>query len=414
MKNLLKLIPALALGAALTGCGSLHDEDTIWNAQRVVEAAADFSDIQFTAGTFVGIGTGGFYGEVHVQLIINDEGVITDVDVVYSGETPAFADMAYSVLIPAVLNAQSANVDTVTNATTTSRAFLAAVLDAMMQASDGALPADFAPAPTPEDEETDEETRIPNTEQFYDYNLQAGRFYGSGIGGFGGDDFFVAIEVNASGEITEVEVVYHQETPGFANRAFGYLLPDAIAYQTANIDLVSGATLTSEAFVRALSDAMFNSSQGIYWTFDNFLANAEVEIVLEDENDDDPTEETEAETPEETAPEPVTETAADTPAEPAFAGGTFTASATGSFDHSEGEGGGGSLTISLTLDTNRNITALNITQATDTPAFVDMVVSDLLPRIMNAGHSNVDVTTSATYTSNAVRTAVSSALAQAN
>ncbi|MCL2016506.1 MAG: FMN-binding protein [Defluviitaleaceae bacterium] len=100
--------------------------------------------MQFTSGTFLGIGTDGWNNDIHVEVVFSDN-AITAVEVVFSEDTPSFADPAFAALIPAVLAAQSADIDNFTGATVTSGAFLAAVQHAIEQSVAGV--ADVPPAP---------------------------------------------------------------------------------------------------------------------------------------------------------------------------------------------------------------------------------------------------------------------------
>lgn len=54
----------------------------------------------------------------------------------------------------------------------------------------------------------------------------------------------------------------HNETNGFGDIAINTMTNKMLAHQTANVDLVSGATLTSIAFLGAVQDALFNQAGG--------------------------------------------------------------------------------------------------------------------------------------------------------
>ena len=192
----------------------------------VEDALSQFDMGEVTGTVFIGIGSGGYGGDIYVAVTISDDGGIIAVEVVEHSETPGFANRAFGQLIPSVLEAQSANVDVVTDATYTSEAFMSAVQDALNQ---------FAGA--------------------------AGTvFIGTGAGGYGGD-ISVAVTISGDGAITAVEVVEHSETPGFANRAFGQLIPSVLEAQSANVDVVTDATYTSEAFIAAIQDALDQTNE---------------------------------------------------------------------------------------------------------------------------------------------------------
>jgi len=211
-------------------CGSLHDE-TIWNTQRPAAQAIPLGAL--TPGIYTGIGSGGFYGDVSIELTINNDGDIADISVSYSNETPDFADPAFANLIPSVIAAQSANVDVYTGATMTSNAFLNAVRDALLQAGES---------------------------ETISFNLTSGNFVGVGSGGFYGD-IHVEITIDDTLHITNIEVIYSNETPSFADPAFSSLIPSVIAAQSANVDVYTGATMTSQAFLQAIANAIMQAAE---------------------------------------------------------------------------------------------------------------------------------------------------------
>ena len=87
----------------------------------------------FDAGTFTGVGAGGFGGDITVEATF-DANSILDINITDHNETPAFAGMAIEGTINAILASQSTNVDTIAGATMTSQAIINAVNDAITQA----------------------------------------------------------------------------------------------------------------------------------------------------------------------------------------------------------------------------------------------------------------------------------------
>jgi len=72
----------------------------------------------------------------------------------------------------------------------------------------------------------------------------------------------------------------------------------------------------------------------------------------------------------------------------------------------------GELTARVTFRGNR-ITQIEVTAHTDSDAFVTMVTSTMVPAIIQAQNTNVDVVSGATYTSLALQQAVAAAMNQA-
>lgn len=236
-KSIKTLLFTASLLPVLAACGSLSSEESIWN-QRREEIPADTGQqagpASFTPGTYEGVGTGGYGGNITVSVVIGADGAIEDVEVVSHNETEGFANNAFPSLKPQVISNQSANIDVFTGATYTSEAFIEAVADALSQAGGEAgapaAAADFTP----------------------------GTFEGVGAGGYGGD-ITVSVTIGANGSIEDVEVIAHNETEGFANNAFPHLLPQVISSQSADIDAFTGATYTSDAFMAAVEDALNNA-----------------------------------------------------------------------------------------------------------------------------------------------------------
>ena len=321
----------------------------------------------------------GFGGPVEIAFTIID-GTIVDVEVLNHSETPSFTDTAFPELVSRLIAVGSADIDIYTGATVTSGAVIDAVYQAFMLYR-GETPAE----PEPVDHRADLDLT----------GTHDGVFFGQGEGPWG--DILLTLTI-ANGNITAMEILAHNDTPEHAYPAFeafqGWLINEQV------VDTLTSSTATSLGVIEAVHMAIANA-----------VANNPFEGL--DEVVADEAEETEEPATAEEAP--ATETAADTPAEPAapsFAGGTFTGSSNNSFDHNEGEGGSGSLTVAVTLDSNRAITAFNVTQFTDTPNFLNNAVAGL-SGLVGRTDANIDTVSGATYSSTAILEAVRSALASA-
>ena len=67
----------------------------------------------------------------------------------------------------------------------------------------------------------------------------------------------MTVEVTVSeDEIISIEVTDHQETPGISDYPLTEIPAEIVEYQSLNVDSVTGATMTSSAIVRAVSDAL--------------------------------------------------------------------------------------------------------------------------------------------------------------
>ena len=78
--------------------------------------------------------------------------------------------------------------------------------------------------------------------------------YSGSAEGFGGP---LKVEVTVrEGAVTEVAVVEQAETPFIAKKALKEIPAQIVATQTWEVDAVSGATVTSEAIMKAVEDAL--------------------------------------------------------------------------------------------------------------------------------------------------------------
>ena len=88
------------------------------------------------AGTYTGVGDSeiGGKGAIEVSVTVDENGVVTDIQVTKNGDTAGIADAAVETMPGRIMAAQSANVDSVSGATMTSEAIKMAVLDAVTAA----------------------------------------------------------------------------------------------------------------------------------------------------------------------------------------------------------------------------------------------------------------------------------------
>src|SRR5690554_7152416 len=80
-----------------------------------------------------------------------------------------------------------------------------------------------------------------------------GVYFGSAQGFMGELGVDVTIE---GGRITAIDVRPHQETPFIADPALETLVDEILAAQSTEVDIVSGATYTSQALLQAVEQAI--------------------------------------------------------------------------------------------------------------------------------------------------------------
>jgi len=270
--------------------------------------------------SFTGTGEG-YGGEMTVEVFL-DEGEIVDIKVVEHQETEDFAIPAFEDLTQAVIEAQSTDVDLISGATASSEGFLAAVADALARAE----------IDDPEEEPDEEVVYTGTAEGFI-------------------DDITVEVTV-LDGKITAIEIIEHDETPDYFDDAVPAITDRIIEAQSTEVDIVSGATGTSEGIMAAV---------------DNALADVELE---------DPEEEPDEEV-------------------------VYTGTAEGFIDD---------ITVEVTV-LDGKITAIEIIEHDETPDYFDDAVPAITDRIIEAQSTEVDIVSGATGTSEGIMAAVDNALA---
>ncbi|MCK8817104.1 FMN-binding protein [Natroniella sulfidigena] len=162
-------------------------------------------------GTYVGVGSGNG-GEVEVEVEIS-EGDIVSIEVLDHNETPGIADAAFEEVPANIKEAQSTDVDVASGATVTSEAIIEAVENAIGS-----------------------ETYV---------GVAEGR----------NGDIEVEVEIS-EGDIVNIEVLDHSETAGIADIAFDHVPAEIKNAQSTDVDVASGATVTSEAIIEAVEAAL--------------------------------------------------------------------------------------------------------------------------------------------------------------
>ncbi len=211
--TLIFVLGAAAIGPGLTGGSASGD---------------------YTPGTYTAEAKG-FGGPVEVSLTVGDGGGITNVAIKGDAETPDVGGAAIPTLKNAILQAQSADIDGVSGATLTSEAVKKATADALAQAG-GSSAGTAAAGPKAEGDDL----FIPGT-------------YTGTAKGFGGD---VSVTMTVSNtEITDLQIDGSNETENIGSFAVTMLKDRIMESQSPNVDAITGATVSSNAILRALDDA---------------------------------------------------------------------------------------------------------------------------------------------------------------
>jgi uncharacterized protein with FMN-binding domain len=219
-------------------------------APGATESADAFHD-----GTFTGAGFAASGGDIVVTVTVAG-GRITNVEATYPDE----ADMSGDInrehvpeLIESTIAAQSANISNITGATVSSTAFRNSLQDALNQSLAGTGSANAGVAVPPV-------ATVPAPAG----NLHDGVFFGEGFESGPGGNTYVAMTV-IDGKIAGISATYpigNAESAGISAGAIPTLVTEAKEAQSADIDVITGATNTSNAFKQSLQNAINQATHG--------------------------------------------------------------------------------------------------------------------------------------------------------
>lgn len=193
----------------------------------VLPTALAFCALSASAATYTQV-VPGHNGPMTVKVGI-DSGRVVSIEVVKHSETDGVGTKAIEALPAAILKAGSTKVDVVTGASVTSKGILTAVNQAIDQA---------------------------NGKKLGKPQFKPGTYKASAYGNNG----YLNVEVTVSdNKITDIKVPGNTETSLMGGMAIRTLTKDIIDNQTVNVDAVSGATVTSGAFKKAVIEALEKS-----------------------------------------------------------------------------------------------------------------------------------------------------------
>ena len=225
---------------------------TVFGSEPLYKAIDTMSaeKVDYTPGTYVGAAQG-FGGEVVATVTVGAAG-IESVELTGAGETPAIGGAALEQLPSLFVENNSSRVDAVAGATISSNAAMEAVQQALDQASGKIGVIERTEEPGETEAETDTEAKKDKAPAAADYT--PGTYEGTAQG-FGGE-IKAAVTIGASGAIESVELTGDGETPGLGLDALKTLAPAFEEAGSADIDGVSGCTVTSNAAMEAVQAAL--------------------------------------------------------------------------------------------------------------------------------------------------------------
>lgn len=119
-----------------------------------------------------------------------------------------------------------------------------------------------APTPVPAETavptETAAPTETPAPTEKPDWASLGGTAYDGKAKGYGGY-VHVTVVLNEAGEILDVQLGRHNESEGYGEKAISVIPELIIKRQSLDLDAVTGATLTSEAILAAVANALMEA-----------------------------------------------------------------------------------------------------------------------------------------------------------
>ena len=250
---LVQLLPAVAAAAAVLFAlprtvpvlAAVPERLTAVVEQPVEAASSEAEEevlpkLPYADGIYVG-SSRGYGGAVRVQVTM-ENGSITEVEILdASHETKQFLRRAKR-LLTTVVDAQSWEVDAVSEATYTSRGILGAVQNALTgEVVNNPLP----PQPEPAAPLVVEEFTAPSTYLDGIYTAEAIGFEGK-----------ITVQITvAEDKITDITVLSAEDEEEYLSRA-KRVIPAILEGQSPNVDAVSGATYSSTGILNAVKLAL--------------------------------------------------------------------------------------------------------------------------------------------------------------
>ncbi|MFR5602039.1 MAG: FAD-binding protein [Lachnospiraceae bacterium] len=217
---------ALVVSMAAAGCSKTDTPQAETTTEEVQET--EETGI-YTPGTY-SASAKGYGGDVTVTITV-DTNAITDVVIEGADETEGVGSKAIEELPKAIMEAQNAEVDSISGATVTSKAIQTATAEALAQAKG-------------EEKET------------ASVNMKPGTYTASAWGFAKAEQLEVSVTVNEK-QIESIEVTPDNgETQTVLQSAIDLLIPKMIENQSVTVDAICGATTSSNAIKTATEAAL--------------------------------------------------------------------------------------------------------------------------------------------------------------
>ncbi len=265
--------PAFAAAVAVVAMSGMYfagnvaasaaSEQTLISAAQL--SSQDSAAGAYIDGTYTGSGSG-YHGTTQVQVTVSS-GYITDITVLSTGDDTEFFTRAKNTVISEIISSQSVAVDTVSGATFSSNGIIAAVTDALssalsttgttVSATESATATESANTSATGEQSTanssESESVYVSSTTAGSIDLADGTYTGTGTGYRGETKVSVTVK---SGTITSITVTSYRDDEQFFSRAESMIIQEILAGQTPDVDVVSGATYSSNGIMEAVADAL--------------------------------------------------------------------------------------------------------------------------------------------------------------
>lgn len=229
-----------AVKNALTGEVDNNKTGSVPTGQGSTSVSTVEEPSAYKDGTYYGSGVG-FGGTTTVKVVISG-GKITSITIQSTNDDSSYMQSASSI-ISKMIAGQTTNVDTVSGATYSSVGIIQAVRNALSQAAINST----VDTNTGNVEKEEEVTII---EGLFPY--VNGTYYGIGEGYNG--QIKVALKIEGK-TIRSISIVEHEDDAAFMVRA-EKILDKVVNNQTTKVDVISGATFSSEGILEAIQNAL--------------------------------------------------------------------------------------------------------------------------------------------------------------
>lgn len=336
--------------------------------------SADATDHVYEDGVYVG-SSQGYGGLITVQVTVKDQR-ISEVEILdASAETASFMERAKAV-IDRVLEQQTWEVDVVSGATYSSNGILGAIQNA--------LTGEAVENEAPEVTEGNEEALA--SDAFADPDAYVDGVYTGSAQGFGG---LISVQVTITdGVIADISILSASgETPDYMSRAQA-VISSMLSANSPNVDVVSGATYSSNGIINAVKRALAQAVS----------AGGSTSIAEEEQTPANHTSSNRRTN---------TQTQVDFPdASDGYVDGVYTGSA---------EGFGDLIEVQVRVSGGKISEITVLDASAETPSYFQDAIS-VISAMTQSNSPNVDTVSGATYSSagiiNAVKDALKNALAQ--